>query len=151
MPQDTIVSDKDTLVEAISNWTRDHWSAHESPLLMSTIGANLQNSGVDYKSFLEGASLLQFLRTQNTRVKVVQHSRQYARVGLVPPNMDYSFEEASESETSNESHASRDAEDLKRSRGAFYSFIREISKLPEEEIEQIHIPMKVIVRLLEGK
>lgn len=140
---------REKLLTAILELVQDHWSKNSQPLLTSTLGVQLREKGFDYKDILEGGTLKEFLARHSDKVEIAQHPVHHAKVGVFPAGENYAF--PSENDVSPAIEGEEVGVDLKKSRGAFYAFIREISRLNRDEIDSIHIPTRVIVRLLEGK
>lgn len=141
------IKDRDELATKLSDLVQSHWEENNQPLLLSKIGLWLREHVSNHSQLLGEENLRAFLNLYSKKFKVVQHPQQYAKIGVVPPSESYDFPDSLSVE-SNEVSATTD---LKRSRGAFYSFIRELSRLDQEDIESVKIPTRVIVRLLEGK
>jgi hypothetical protein len=146
---------KTDLVDAVDGLVKKKWEKDRSPLLTSNIGTLLAQDAVDYKLILEGGNLTDFLRMHASKFKVVVHPSQRAKIGVIPSSEDYLFDDpvADALAESRDGSNAIDFTDitLKKSRGAFYSFVRAVSDLSKEEIASVHIPMNVIVKLLEGK
>jgi hypothetical protein len=123
------------------------WDTSAEPLLLSKLGPALKNGGFDYKSILLEQGLGSFISNEVDELKIVKHPSQYAKIGVLPAAAEYSYEEYKAPSTNELTEQDR----LIKSRRAFYDFIKAISKLPPEDIEDVNIPTRVIVRLLEGK
>lgn len=138
---------KEQLVAEILRLADQHWVSSQEAILLSKLGPLLHEKYPDYKSTLNGQSLRNFIINEASDLSIAQHSAIFAKVGVYPAKQNFSYDtspvEAKSSPT--------DADKVKASRRAFYTFIKAISELPEDDIKDLHIPTKVIVRLLEGK
>lgn len=138
---------KEELSEKIAAHANAFWTHNNEPLLLSKLGPELTNEGIDYKSVLLNQGLGNFITNDISELKLVKHPTQFAKVGVLPADKEYSFDRKGivlEKVPS-------DLDNIRTSRRAFYSFIEALSKLPAEEIQSVNIPARVIVRLLEGK
>ena len=140
---------REELLAAIVKLVQDHWDENSQPLLTSTLGVKLREKGLNYKDILQGGTLKAFLAKHSKEVGIAQDPVHHAKVGVFPAGKNYTF--PTENDVSLAIGGEEVGVDLKKSRGAFYAFIREISRLSRDEIDSIHIPTRVIVRLLEGK
>ncbi len=138
---------KKELAEKIKALAADNWKDTKEPLLLSRLGLKLNELGFDYKKILEGRGLRHFVANEIRELTVVQHLSQYAKVGIHPENVSFSYADTPTKAKQEPSELDK----LQKSRRAFNSFIQAISELPPEEIEGVSIPARVIVRLLEGK
>jgi hypothetical protein len=137
-----------SLIEKICELTTKQWEENKRPILLSGLGAELIGQGLDYKQLLYGGKLLPFVERID-RVSITRHPHKPLMVGIIPNGQEYSFL-ATSVEHNSDSGSDMD-QDLKNSRGAFYTFIRELAKLPPELTREINIPVNVIIRLLEKK
>lgn len=147
--------EKTELLEVIKAKVADKWKADGNPLLTSFIGTQLSRDGINYREILEGGNLTEFIRVNHDAFKIVKHPTQTAKIGVIPSSENYSFAYFENSDgispPSGSDYMIGDETRLRRTRGAFYAFVRAVSELKHEEIASINIPMPVIVRLLEGK
>jgi len=142
-----MANSKADLVGKINELALQHWGDKGEALLLSVLGPHLTKWDADYKSILEGQSLRNFIKNEASELSIAQHSLQYAKVGVYPANETFSYDaEAAEAVTEPSA-----ADKLRKSRSAFYTFIAAISEYSDEDIKDVHIPTRVIVRLLEGK
>lgn len=117
-------------------------------LLTSHLGHLLRDDEIVPSEIIIGKSVTNFIRESVPEVEVVKHPSQRAKIALIPKGEKYSFEsEVVESVDIEDDHS----DTLKKSRGAFYAFVREISRLPASEIDKVNIPFSIVVKLLEGK
>ena len=143
-----MAASKTELAEKITELTKKHWvDSKDEALLLSALGPKLSSWNADYKSILSGQSLRNFIKSEASDLTIAQHSTKYARVGVHPADKIFSYD----TETIGAKTEPTQADKLKKSRRAFYTFIEEISDFPAEDIKGVHIPTSVIIRLLEGK
>lgn len=134
------------LKETMIKEATDLWDAEKNPLLLSKLGPTLKKEVPDYKVLMGDMNTRKFIEEEVPELRVIRHSTQPAKIGVIPREQIYSYDNNGAKPKTSEDH-----EDIKESRRSFYSFIRILSKLPKEEREQVVIPTNVIVRLLEGK
>lgn len=138
---------KSDLANKIFETANEHWKNNSEAILLSVLGPKLTEWDPEYKSILSGSSLRQFIESHAQDVKIAQHPKQYARIGVYPASNNFSYENIGEN-----SESSPDKYNVRyRNRQAFYHFINALSNLDDDDIKDIHIPVKVIIRLLEGK
>lgn len=143
-----MATSKADLVAKLTELTNSHWADEkEEALLLSVLGPLLTEWDADYKSALSGKSLRIFIKNEVPDLAIAQHSSKYAKVGVYPANKTFSYDSGAIQEKTQPTEADK----LKKSRRAFYTFIEAISLFPDEDIKNVHIPTSVIIRLLEGK
>lgn len=135
------------LVNKIVELSTAHWDKTSEPLLLSQLGPELKGAGYDHKEILHGEGLRHFIDKEIDDLTIAKHPQQRAKIGVHPASKEFSFPDA----------LTKSAPELtaldkqRKNRQAFYGFVRAISDFPPEEIDDVHIPTRVIVRLLEGK
>lgn len=138
---------KKDLANKIIELSAKHWDDLPEPLLLSRLGPDLKAAGFDYKEILEGSGLRHFIDREVSELTIAQHPQQYAKLGVHPEDESFSFADAPVETKPKPTELDK----LRKNRRAFYGFIQALSELPPEEIEDVNIPARVIVRLLEGK
>jgi len=142
-----MTASKADLAKQITDLARKHWKDKPEALLLSVLGPKLKDWDESYKSILSGQSLRNFIISEASDLAIAQHSSAYARVGVYPESKTFSYD----AENVEAKAEPTEADKLKKSRRAFYTFIEAISDLPSDDIKGVHIPTSVIVQLLEGK
>ena len=122
--------------KAAENWK------NEAPYLLSSLAPDLRLESVSYREVI-GAdeTLKQFVqRTGETYgYKIVQHPSQKPKVGIVPADADFEFEDTGQKPLQERRSGPPD--------GVLYNFLRALGKLPASEIDKIVIPTSVLVKL----
>lgn len=140
------------LLETVEDLTKRKWEKDSQPLLLSHMGTELASKDIDYKSILGDTPIGKFISDKSKQIKVIKHPTQHAKIGVIPSDENYEFSTPQETQDAEHTETEKGkAQDLKRSRRAFYNFISEVSRLPSEDIDSIVIPTRVVVKLLEGK
>lgn len=122
----------------------EYWATHNRPLLLSNLPPLIEEKLQDYKELLRGASLKGYIKGREGACgyKLIEHPMQKAKVGIIPSDIEYKF-----------SPPPVDNPSVRKSKadpGAIISFLAELAKLPEAEVEKIDIPVSVLVKLLKS-
>lgn len=137
------------LKEFLRKSAEESWEATGEPYLLSFVANDLKGQGADYKSALpENERLKSFaerVQEADQIFKVVQHPTQKAKVGLIPFDKTYAFPL--------EPREERKAAVVGRSRSeqVVLSFFDILKGLPDDVLDDVHIPAKAIVLLLRKK
>ncbi|EJM20413.1 hypothetical protein PMI22_02529 [Pseudomonas sp. GM21] len=127
--------------------TREYWVANQRPLLLSNLPAILANQQVDYRAVLGKETLKSFVeRTSDAAsYKVITHPVHRAKIGLVPPDVNYEFE--ADSEPAQETALS----DIAPVPNDAIALLNILSKLDAEDLEKITIPVSVLAKLFKQR
>ena len=142
---------KETLADVITKKTQEHWDDKQTPFLLAHVVPAIVKEGFDYKALIAPLSLKQFASGMNGKVKVIQHSSHKARVGLIPANEEYSFEQLP---VTTPKQAAKDDIVNRGPRSNKYvvlNFLQALSDLSDEELEKVVIPASVLAKLLKEK
>jgi len=148
-----IDNSKAGIIEFVKSIAAEKWDRDRSPYLVSDIGNDLKAEGISYRDVIgEETNLAGFLR-ENARdkFKVVVHPVQKAKVGVIPPDQDYSFERGV---TTSPEAGEKRSERTRRQTPKKYivlNFLEALAELDESEIEKIQIPLSVLAKLLVKK
>lgn len=129
---------REELSKIIEETTKRHWEESGEPLLLSSIPQKLtleyqqvyKNVITDVyrlKNFIDDSS-------KNYDYKIVVHEKEKAKIGLIPKNAEYKF-------------IMDGIHENKKQKNLAISLIEIISKLTEDDINKIEIPVYVIVKL----
>lgn len=139
------------LLDRIQAIVDENWTRRASPALLSFIGSVLAKEGIDFKSHSPDGKLATFINLYKDRFVVKQHPVDKLVSGVIPAGCEYEFPAPDISRALPVPSDGTEDESLKKSRGALYTFIRELAKLPKAEANSVVIPTSVLIRLLEGK
>lgn len=123
--------------------TQEYWDINKRPLLLSNLPGLFTEQQVDYRAELNGETLKSFVRrtSNDATYKVITHPVHRAKIGLVPPQVDFTFEvdpePAKEAASSAIPPVQNDAIVL----------LSILSKLDPEDLEKINIPVSVLAKL----
>lgn len=139
-----IVTDLESFKEFIRGRTLKTWEERRSPYYLSYVATDLKNEGVDYRQLIGPLKLGQWaFSTTIPDTRVVAHPSQKAKIGFVPKDVE--FEYASDlAITSQPNDGSRHL-----GRG-LVRFVVDLSKLPDEALDQFQIPARTLVALLKS-
>jgi hypothetical protein len=133
--------------------TTEQWEKNKEPYLLSDVVPELQARGINnYRDILgPGVTLKVFAGTLADQLKIVTHPIHKSRVGLVPPTSDFVFHAEP---TVGPVHAKEQTKKKPRQpsqRFIVMQFLAALSRLSEEEIKSVNIPVNVLARLMEEK
>ncbi|MDH1558245.1 hypothetical protein ACSMFQ_03340 [Ectopseudomonas chengduensis] len=135
------IKDLEALVKEI---TQKNWSDQQKPMLLSNLPAELKKMGLeDYREVLSGISLKSFVSDTagQDNYKVVSDPRAKAKIGLIPPEAEYEFAVKSESASADLGVKGAAA------KNSAVALLGILSKLSNEDLEKIDIPLSVLVSL----
>lgn len=127
-----------------------HWKQHLQPLLISKVAPELQLRGINYRSILEpGTTLKQFVSTVPD-VKIVVHPLHKAKIGIVPKESSFTYEIEPTVTPASKGTTPKRPRKLSQ-RFIVQQFLTALSKLPEEDLKSISIPVHILAKLMEEK
>lgn len=117
---------------------KDFWKKNQSPLLVSQLGGIYNKEQV--RQATNGLSFVKWIQENQAelKLKIVVHPVQKEKIGLIPSNENFSY---SSDEDSN--HMSSNDKELTL---AFLELLKK--RCNQQELDQIQIPTKILVRLL---
>ena len=136
--------DTQSFTKALASITQDFWNTHQKPLLLSNLPSYVQQQNIhNYKEILGAEPLKAFVTKAAgpTTFQVVTHPAHKARIGLIPASETYTFPEEpaidSPLASHTQPHQTNDA----------IALLAILSKLSDEELEKVVIPVYVLTRL----
>lgn len=117
----------------------ENWQKTEEPFLLSSIGAKFTKEQI--KQNTGGLSITAWIRKNLDllELKLISHPTQKEKIGLIPKNETFSYEKT-EVSTTNTNLTDRELT---------LSFIELLQKkCTPKELEEINLPLKVLVKLL---
>jgi|ERR1035437_7337223 hypothetical protein len=140
----------DGIADYIRKRTHEVWEQKNTALLLSHISPELLLRGVNYKEvFPKGTTLKQFVSSLDD-LRIVGHPVQKAKVGVVPKESPFAFEvESTVSPSPSDQQPKRSRQPNQRF--IVSQFLAALSRLSEEEIKQVTIPVHILARLMEDK
>lgn len=132
------------IIEFLKSKAIGAWE-HQAPYLLSFAGPDLSDQGIDYRAMLDGERLIGFVERTSGEggYKVVRHPRQRAKLGIVPFDADFHFDDLGQ-ELPDPSGATQGPE---HHGSALLDFLKALSKLPPDDLDGIVIPTRVLVKL----
>ncbi|WP_171229877.1 hypothetical protein [Ruegeria sp. HKCCA4008] len=137
---------RDTLIDFIKTNSNELWDAFEEPYLLSKIpGEFKEEHGTDYKDILGDERLKHFVKATEATGSylLVEHPVRKAQVGVIPAGNEYKFPDL-ERETQPEKRERRQPPNAV----IVTSFLKLLSQLSDEELSEVHIPTKILAKLI---
>ena len=79
------------LISFLSERSREEWEKNSFPYLLARVGPDLRDRGEDYRLIIgEDRTLKQFVAASD-QLKLVQHPRQKAKIGIIPAQEEFEF------------------------------------------------------------
>ncbi len=142
------IQTREEFIRFIEDRAIEKWP--DGPYMLSAIGTELAVSGDDYRPLIKPLKLRQFvLATEFERIKAVPHPHHHAAVALVPKAEDFSFQEA-EVGASSEAGGNDERQPTPSRASAFSPAARLLgilSRLPEDDLARVDIPVDLLVKL----
>ncbi|ELE7141959.1 hypothetical protein RB981_002728 [Vibrio cholerae] len=134
--------DENGLMNFIKEKTNHLWTESNKPYLLSNVVTDFSDFG-NAKDILEGKSIKKWV-TENAEslgIKILVHPQKSARIVLVPESSNFCFENSSNSykELKNTNLSNKEITIM---------FLEVLSKLPQSDLEEVHIPAKLIAKLM---
>lgn len=149
---DSVGLAREKVLERISEIVEESWQRQREPVLLSYIGLQLTKEGIQYREVSPRGQLRALMSDFPSRFEITVHPNMPLKIGAVPPNTGFEYPQEVVTEMASMVHGSEEiSERVKKSRGALYTFIRELSKLSKEDANSVVIPTSVLIKLLEGK
>lgn len=142
--QDKFMTTKESLIKVLAEISKSQWQSKEQPVLLSNLPPLLAGEASDYKIFLAGKSLKQFIKEtegESSKYKLIEHPNQPAKLAILPNESIYKFPETLTTP------APTTAND-RSSEKALVDFLKELKKLPSQDIADVHIPISVLVKMM---
>ena len=143
--QDKFMTTQESLVKLLAKIAKAQWDSKTQPVLLSNLPPLLAGDAPDYKDFLAGKSLKQFIKetegNAGNQYTLIEHPTQRAKLAILPTGVTYDFPEAlttSEPTTAND----------RSSEKALVDFLKALKKLPPQDISDVHIPVSVLVKMM---
>lgn len=135
--------DESSLIESILTIVDSHFKEDGQPILLSKLQPIVINkmSKEKYEKLLNGRTLKQFLQATSSNesgYRVVIHPNQAAKIGVVPFDSEFSYDE-------NHSHTEKSAP--QKSSDRVQALLKILSSLSDQDLEKIDIPVTVFVKL----
>lgn len=127
------------------------WSESKEPFLLSQAVPALKERQVDYRAILGEEKLKTFVTRTGPEggYRLVSHPIQKPKIGIVPLNEHFEFEEHEADEGAEKLQKRRT--DLRQTESNPRAFIKALSRLSDDELDQIAIPTRIFVKLLGGR
>lgn len=136
---------KDELARRITSKTTTYFAEKGQPYLLSRIPPDLAADDLNYREIVGDQTLKDFVEGLSG-IKIVRHPTQKAKIGVIPAHAAFSYKTES-NETLGLAPA--DKPRMKRSPqpNALTSLLQSLAHLEPEELDSVHIPVRVMIRL----
>lgn len=142
--------DEEWLKALVARRTREIWDTQKRPYYISYIAVDAAQGGADYKKLIAPLKLRQWAITSEIDgLKAVAHPIHKAKVGFIPADENYEFEDTSEAGPIVEDNRLTSRPSVKTRRPTL-QFLEALSSLSDSELDGVNIPLRTIVRLLHG-
>jgi hypothetical protein len=140
------------LLAALAELARKHWDdtqPEHQPLLLSNIPQLLKLRGLDYREILGEQRLKDFAHAEESTATfaVVTHPVHKAKVGIIPSDETYTFPDDTPLTEAGPGRGSLRLAPTGGHAVATIRFLRALAELPEEDLNGIVIPTRVLVKL----
>lgn len=127
-----------------------NWESSEQPLLLSQAAPGMKAVGLNYQAILGYERLKSFVKRTEADggYRLVAHPTQKPKVGIVPAGVEFDFS-IDELPDGGAAYIKNPVDKVRE-----YSprdIIRALSRLSDEELDQIVIPTRIFVKLLGGR
>jgi hypothetical protein len=124
-----------------------HWKETEQPYLLSFAGPDMKARAIDYRMILGEEPLKSFVRRteKSGGYRLVEHPTQKAKVGIVPADIQFEFPGTLQPPRVVDRGSFSERERV------VIAFLKALSKLPDEELKNVTIPVSVFAKLLGGR
>lgn len=141
--------DQDWLKGLVARRTQEMWKVHKHPYYISFIATDSAREGRDYKEVIAPLKLRQWALTADIEgARAVAHPVHKAKVGFVPADEPFEFDDSDADAAAVGSGSRR--QPVNRTRRSTLQFLEALSTLSDDELDGVTIPVKTIVRLLQG-
>ena len=134
------------LQEFLERRANETWDRTSAPYLLALVQPELKASGVDYSEAIPGTRLSEFAGSLRN-VKLVRHPTQFAKIGVIPADKEFSFVKDLEHVPS----GSLPRKSQSEADSALLDFVRSLTKLEEEDLKSFHVPAILLVALLRAR
>lgn len=141
------MADQDNLIAFLKRKTAEEWETRQQPYLLSLVRTDFPDGDEVYEAILAGERLKAFAKrtASDAGYKVVEHPRQKARVGLVPSAAEFAW--GDDMSFGKGKAATSDDGPVEKAPAQFQSFLHTLAALRDDELDQMNIPLKIIVKL----
>lgn len=123
---------------------RETWDERRIPYYLSIVATDLKRQGVNYHDFTGPARLAQWAAKETVPdTKLVTHPTIKAKVGFVPEEVEFNFENLPAS-----APATMKPQGSKRRGQTLVKFVESLDAMPEMAMAELTIPAKVLIHLL---
>lgn len=142
--EERVSATEDTIIEFLRSKAEAAWQEHR-PYLLSFAAPDMAEAEIDYRSVLNGERLKAFVeRTEGEgRYRLVKHPHQRAKIGIVQPDNAFEFE----TDDRDEMLAPQVKGSFPAHGSVLLDFLNALAKLPPKYIENVVIPIQVLVEL----
>lgn len=142
-------STEQDLIEFLNHKAASTWQAFQKPYLLSLAVTDMRATGMEPEPVLQGERLKEFAHRTSSyasaEYKIVQDSKVKARVGIIPKNESYKYQENPGKNNKEEIKTNTSGDDI------LYRLLRKLSELSQEEQSSVVIPLNILIKLMDKK
>jgi hypothetical protein len=138
------IHDLDTFKAFLRDRARETWDERQIPYYLSIVATDLKRLGQDYHNFTGPLRLAQWAAREDIiGTKLVSHPTIKAKVGFLPDDVEFDFENSSPP-----SQTVTKVRSTPKRGQALIKFVESLRVMPETAMAELTIPAKVLVSLL---
>ena len=138
--------DEEWLKALVVRRTQETWEESQQPYYISFIATDSTKDSVDYREIISPLRLRQWaIASEIDGVKIVSHPIHKAKVGFIPSDKEYTFDDAKNPQVLRQMNSVVKKTTNRRST---LQFLEALSTLSDKELDEVSIPLKTIVHLL---
>lgn len=144
-----MTADEKTFIAFLSNKTLETWGEGQRPYMLSSIAVDFKAVEGDYKEVIgqERLKVAVSRLSEGSDFKVIEHPFQRAKIGLVPKDVEFEFQEI----TQVNGKSSDRGRGIEQRHRAVLNFFKVLGELSPEDLDGVVIPARVLVKLLKDK
>lgn len=143
----TRITDIESFKDFLRKRAQETWVERQTPYYMSFVANDLKKQGINYHNFTGPLRLVQWASKEKIPdTRLVSHPTVKAKVGLIPENVPFEFDDDAQGSIS----APRVTSSGKRGQ-ALIDFVEALTSLSEEAAENYSVPSTVLIALLNQK
>jgi len=130
----------------LSRKAQEEWSKNSQPYFLALVQPELKKMDKDYKEAIPDQRLNEFV-DQAKSLKLVRHPTQFAKVGIIPSDKEFSFSDDKRTPEPPIVPMNKRV----ASEAALVQFVDAISRMPKEDLVEFKVPATLLVSLLNRK
>lgn len=141
---------REGLIDFVAALAQKVWGeGTTTPLYLSDVSPALTREGIDYREIIGSETTLKrFLHENaNGKFRVVTDPWKKAKVGLVPPDIQFEFSALQSPKEGERHYSDKSRTTLFSKKRAAFDFLRALAELEDTDVDKIVIPTSVLIKL----